>query len=321
MKLSEISKPIDKNMAEFRKLYREMTSSKTLMMDTVMRYLGRSRGKQVRPMLVLLSAATAGSLSKRAYVGATMVELLHVASLVHDDVVDQSDERRGMRSVRAVYKNKVAVLVGDYMLARGLHVAVEFDEFDFLRVTSDTVKRMSEGELLQIQKSRMLNNDESTYFQIISDKTAALISACCEIGAISAGVQDEARANMKRYGELVGQAFQVRDDIFDYMSKNTLLGKPVGNDVEQKKLTLPLIYALHNSSKQEKAPILKQLKKGKAQRKEIVDFVVEHGGIAYAESTAQRLVNEAKACIAGFPESEYKRSMQMFADFSILRNS
>ncbi len=321
MKLSEISKPIDKNMTEFRKLYREMTSSKTLMMDTVMRYLGRSRGKQIRPMLVLLSAATAGSLTKRAYVGATMVELLHVASLVHDDVVDQSDERRGMKSVRAVYKNKVAVLVGDYMLARGLHVAVEFNEFDFLRVTSDTVRRMSEGELLQIQKSRMLNNDESTYFQIISDKTAALISACSEIGAIAAGVGEDARRSMKEYGELVGQAFQVRDDIFDYMSKNTLLGKPVGNDVEQKKLTLPLIFALNQASKQEKAPILKQLKKGKAQRKEIVQFVVDFGGIAYAERTAQDLVDRAKACLDLFPDSEYKQALEKFADFAIERNS
>lgn len=195
-------------------------------------------------MLVLLAADAAGGISQRSYVAAAMVELLHTATLIHDDVVDEADERRGFPSINAVWKNKIAILVGDYLLSRGLLVAVENDEFGFLKISSDTVRRMSEGELLQMQKSRKLDIQEEEYFRIISDKTASLIGACCELGAFSATDDADIRTALRSYGEHVGIAFQIRDDVFDYVSSSASIGKPTGNDLKERKLTLPLIYAM-----------------------------------------------------------------------------
>ncbi|KXK56913.1 MAG: Polyprenyl diphosphate synthase [Chlorobi bacterium OLB7] len=251
MDLSTISRPIEPHLKEFRKFFRESMNSKMLLLDTVVRYILRQKGKQVRPILVLLSAEVAGGTTRRAYVGATMVELLHTATLVHDDVVDEADERRGFPSINAVWKNKVAVLVGDYLLSRGLLVAVENKEYEFLGVTSEAVRRMSEGELLQIQKSRKLDIKEEEYFKIISDKTASLISTCCELGARSATDDPAAHHALRTYGEMVGIAFQIRDDIFDYVSTDAAIGKPTGNDLKEKKLTLPLIYSMNNAPRKE----------------------------------------------------------------------
>ncbi len=322
MTLSEISKPIERYISEFEEVFKHQMKSNVLLLDTVVRYMMKQRGKRVRPMLVLLSAAVCGEVSRRTYVGASMVELLHTASLVHDDVVDEADERRGMASINAIWKNKIAVLVGDYLLSRGLLVAVENSEFEFLRITSNAVKRMSEGELLQIQKSRQLDIDEATYFRIIGDKTASLISTCCEIGATSASEVPEHRAALRDYGEIVGCVFQIRDDIFDYTSSN-LIGKPTGNDVKEKKLTLPLIYAFSQATKKESKAILKVIKNGakNAEVREVVTFVRSYGGLDYAEKKAQSLIEEAKQRLDIFDNSSAKISLLNFADFSLQRST
>jgi octaprenyl-diphosphate synthase len=321
--LREISEPIDRFIPEFESVLREQMKSNVLLLDTVLRYIVKQRGKRVRPLLVLLSAAVCGNVGKRTYIGASMVEILHTASLVHDDVVDESNTRRGMASINAIWKNKIAVLVGDYMLSRGLLIAVKNEEFDFLRVTSSAVQRMSEGELLQIQKSRQLDIDEETYFRIIGDKTASLISSCCEIGAVSASNRDEHHAALRTYGELVGCVFQIRDDIFDYTSSGGLIGKPVGNDVKEKKLTLPLIRAFQQAPKKESTSILKRIKgePKKHEIQEIVAFVKKYDGLIYAERKAQDLIAQAKATLSVFDDSPAKTSLLNFADFSLQRTT
>ncbi len=321
MDINEISKPVAVYMDAFSDVFKKQMKSNMMLLDTVVKYMIRQRGKRLRPMLVLLSAEICGGVNNRTYIGATMVELLHTAALVHDDVVDQAAERRGMASINAVWKNKIAVLVGDYLLSRGLLVAVEHEEFEFLRITSHAVRRMSEGELLQIQKSRLLDIDEATYFRIISDKTASLISTCCEIGGYSASDNADDRAALRDYGELVGLAFQIRDDIFDYVSRGSMIGKPVGNDVKEKKLTLPLIHSFSVAPKKESKAILKLIK-GKPDKNDVravLNFVQQHGGLDYAERKAQELVDEAKGKLARFPDSPAKTAMLDFADFSIQR--
>jgi octaprenyl-diphosphate synthase len=322
MTLSDISKPIEQYIEDFESVLREQMKSNVLLLDTVVRYILRQRGKRIRPMLVLLSAAVCGEVGRRTYIGASMVEILHTASLVHDDVVDESSERRGMASINAIWKNKIAVLVGDYLLARGLLIAVNNEEFDFLRITSNSVRRMSEGELLQIQKSRQLDIDEDTYFRIIGDKTASLISSCCEIGASSASIEISHREALREYGELVGCAFQIRDDIFDYTSSG-VIGKPTGNDIKEKKLTLPLIYAFSQAPKQESKAILKLIKsaKQKSDIRAVIEFVRSYQGLAYAETKAQSLIDQAKATLDIFEQSPAKQSLLAFADYSLQRST
>ncbi|MBK8912814.1 MAG: polyprenyl synthetase family protein [Chlorobi bacterium] len=324
MDLSTISRPIEPHLKEFRKFFRESMNSKMLLLDTVVRYILRQKGKQVRPILVLLSAEVAGGTTRRAYVGATMVELLHTATLVHDDVVDEADERRGFPSINAVWKNKVAVLVGDYLLSRGLLVAVENKEYEFLGVTSEAVRRMSEGELLQIQKSRKLDIKEEEYFKIISDKTASLISTCCELGARSATDDPAAHHALRTYGEMVGIAFQIRDDIFDYVSTDAAIGKPTGNDLKEKKLTLPLIYSMNNAPRKEAKKILSLIKNGeesRARTETVRQFVTQYGGLVYAERTAVEYCERARASIANFRDSEAKRSLLAFVEFALTRSA
>ena len=275
-------------------------------------------------MLVFLSAGLCGRIDNRAFVGASMVELLHTATLVHDDVVDQADERRGMASINAVWKNKISVLVGDYLLSRGLLIAVRTNEFDFLRVTSEAVRRMSEGELLQIQKSRQRNIDEETYFRIISDKTASLISTCCEIGAISATHDVSVQHIMRQYGELVGLAFQIRDDVLDYTSRSAVLGKPVASDLKDQKITLPLLYACRAAPKDEAKSMISLVKRRKPERKEIdiiFAFVDKYKGIEASQDKASALVADAIRLIQSMPESIYKNSLIDFANFVVTRNS
>ncbi len=324
MDLSTISRPIDPHLKEFRRFFRGSMQSKILLLDTVVRYILRQKGKQVRPILVLLAAEVAGGVSQRSYVAATMVELLHTATLVHDDVVDEADERRGFPSINAVWKNKVAVLVGDYLLSRGLLVAIEHDEFEFLKLTSDAVRRMSEGELLQIQKSRKLDIREEEYFRIISDKTASLIATCCALGATSATNDLEARQALKTYGEMVGIAFQIRDDIFDYVSSGDVIGKPTGNDLKEKKLTLPLIHSINNAPRRESKRILGLIKKGEESEERsraVREFVTQYGGLVYAEKTAVEYCARAREAIAPFPDGPAKRSLLTFVEFALKRNA
>jgi octaprenyl-diphosphate synthase len=322
MSISDISKPIAKHIDDFNDFFKKSMKTNVALLDLIVRYILRQRGKRVRPMLVFLAAEICGGVSRRSFVGAAMVELLHTATLVHDDVVDQSDERRGMASITAVWKNKIAVLVGDYLLSRGLLIAVDNDEFQFLKITSTAVRRMSEGELLQMQKTRQLNIDEETYLKVISDKTASLISTCCEIGAVSATDDPAKRAALKDYGELVGNAFQIRDDVLDYISRESILGKPVGHDIRDKKITLPFIYALSQVSKKEAKQIISKVKSRNISNDEvqkIVTFVKEKGGIEYAERRAHDMIAEARAKLDIFPESVFKNALMDFASFVVER--
>jgi len=322
LSISEISQPVASHLEEFNVFFKVLIRSKAALLDIVLRYILKQRGKRVRPTLVFLSAAICGQITRRTYIAASLVELLHTATLVHDDVVDEADKRRGVPSINAVWKNKVAVLVGDYLLAKGLLIAVEHEEFDYLRITSTSVRRMSEGELLQIQKSRQKTLDEETYFKIISDKTASLISTCCEIGAVSTTDNSEYRKAMKDYGELVGIAFQIQDDILDYMSRSSIVGKPIGNDIREKKITLPLIYACQNAEKSKGKAIIKTLKSGKLSNQsieEIIEFVIMNNGIIQAQEKANSIIFEAKNKIAFFPDSPAKISLLKFAEYVINR--
>ncbi|HKI77299.1 MAG TPA: polyprenyl synthetase family protein [Ignavibacteriaceae bacterium] len=297
--------------------------SKVGLVDLVANYILRQKGKKVRPLLVLLSAKVSGGITERSYRGAVLVELLHTATLVHDDVVDNADKRRGFWSINAMFKNKVAVLMGDYLLSRGLMLAVEGKDYDFLGVVTDAVKRMSEGELLQIQKTRKLDIDEATYFKVISDKTASLLETCCQIGAMSASENTEFHKSMKDFGAAIGIAFQIRDDILDFEGNSNLIGKPVGGDIKEKKITLPLIYALNQVPKSQAAEIIKYIKNGSKKEKirEIVDFVRKNNGIDYAFETAYSYSKKAKEALNIFPENQSKIALEALVDFIIDRKN
>lgn len=321
--LEEVGRPVREHLESFNKdFFRRQLKSDVALLDLVVRYMHKSRGKQVRPVLVFLCAGLTGDITRRTYVGAAMVELLHTATLVHDDVVDNAAERRGLASINAVWKNKVAVLVGDFLLSRGLLVAVEHNEVGFLGVTSNTVRRMSEGELLQIQKSRQKTLDEQTYFSIISDKTASLISACCEIGAISGSSDPAVHERLRRFGELVGLAFQIRDDVLDYTSRTSILGKPVGNDIREGKITLPLLLAQRNADTSESKKMIALVKKKNASDKEVAlvqGFVARHNGISAAQEKARDLITEAQTLLDTFAPSVYQDSLRTFASYVVER--
>jgi octaprenyl-diphosphate synthase len=244
-----------------------------------------------------------GGITDRTYRGATLVELLHTATLIHDDVVDNADKRRGFWSINAVFKNKIAVLMGDYLLAKGLMLAVDGKDFDFLGVITDTVKRMSEGELLQIQKTRKLDIDEETYFRIISDKTASLLQTCCSIGAMSTTDNQQYIKAMDSFGAAIGIAFQIRDDILDYEGNSGITGKPVGGDIKEKKITLPLIYSLNQAPKSESAKIIRIIKNGKGKEdiRNVINFVRQYKGIDYALNTANNYSAQAKKSLENIP--------------------
>jgi octaprenyl-diphosphate synthase len=324
MKLSEISAPVKEHLEEFGPYFKDILDTKVSMLNLILRYVTSRKGKQIRPLLVFLSAQVSGGISKRSYVGAAMLELLHTATLIHDDVVDEASERRGIASINARWNNKIAVLIGDYLLSKGLITSVDHNEHRFLGITAGAVKRMSEGELLSIDKSKKIENDEENYFSIISDKTASLISACCEIGAVSATDDEEKQKAMAEFGENVGIAFQIRDDILDYVSRSSLIGKPVGNDIKEKKITLPLIHALEKTDDKAAERMKKQIKKGKLSKKEIsevVEFVRQSGGIEYSERVARQYSNEAITKLDLFPPSEAKESLVKFANFVVDRES
>lgn len=321
--LSEITHLIESELDQFSIQFRQSLKSKVGLVDLVTRYILKQKGKKIRPVLVLLSSSLAGGINERSYRGAILVELLHTATLVHDDVVDNSETRRGFPSINAVWKNKVAVLMGDYLLARGLMLAVDGNDFDFLRVITNTVKRMSEGELLQISKTRKLDNDEETYFKIISDKTASLLTTCCEIGA-RASTDDEKKINaLISFGENLGIAFQIRDDILDYVGSSKLFGKPLGGDVKEKKLTLPLIYALKNSPKDIAKDIIRRIKSGGRNLKiaDIVEFVKKYDGINYSEMIAKEYSQKATNSLKLFDDSSIKLAMESLVDFVVERKN
>jgi octaprenyl-diphosphate synthase len=298
-------------------------TSKVGLVDLIARYILRQKGKKIRPLLVLLSAKVAGGVNERTYRGALLVELLHTATLVHDDVVDNADKRRGFWSINAIFKNKAAVLMGDYLLSRGLLIAVEGNDHDFLKVMTNTVKRMSEGELLQIQKTRKLDIDEKTYFRVISDKTASLLETCCLIGALSATENSEFHDAMKKFGEAIGIAFQIRDDVLDYEGSSNLIGKPVGGDIKEKKITLPLIYSLNQVSGSEADRIKRLIKNGakKDSIKEIMEFVRRNKGIDYALEQAHFYSNQAKESLKIFPDSQSKIALEAVVDYVIERKN
>ncbi len=315
--LSEISKPIKSELETFNDLYKQSIKSDVGLVDLIAKYIIRQKGKKIRPLLVLLSAKISGEVNDRSYRGAVLVELLHTATLVHDDVVDNADKRRGFLSINAVFKNKAAVLMGDYLLARGLLIAVDGKDYDFLSVITNTVKRMSEGELLQIRKTRKLDIDEETYFQIISDKTASLLETCCQIGSLSSSNNGEYHQAMKKFGESIGMAFQIRDDILDYEGTTSLIGKPVGGDIKEKKITLPLIYSLNQVSKSEADSIKKMIKNGgkKEEVQKIIEFVRKNKGIDYALKVAHDYSNTAMEMLKIFPDSPSKIALQALVDF------
>ncbi len=319
--LTEISKPLQAELTAFNLHFKEALKSKVPLVDLVTKYLLRQKGKKIRPLLVMLSAQICGGINERSFRGATLVEMLHTATLIHDDVVDEAKERRGLPSINAVWKNKVAVLMGDYLLSRGLMLAVESEDFDFLRVITASVKRMSEGELRQIHKTRKLDIDEKSYFQIISDKTASLISTCCEIGARSATDDENKIKALVDYGENLGIAFQIKDDILDYKGKSKITGKPLGGDIKEKKITLPLIHALSLADEKERQSIIKKIKKSTRGNnlQDILNFVDKYEGIEFSYKVAEEYAGKAKEALSIF-EPETRTSLELLTDFVLLRN-
>jgi octaprenyl-diphosphate synthase len=287
-----------------------------------MSYIVKRKGKQMRPMFVFLSAGTSGSITESTYRGASLIELLHTATLVHDDVVDEANYRRGFFSVNALWKNKIAVLVGDFLLSRGLLLSVENKDFNLLHIVSDAVREMSEGELLQIEKSRKLDITEDIYFEIIRQKTASLIASCCAVGASSSGATEEVVHTMRLFGEKIGMAFQIKDDLFDYGEEE--IGKPLGIDIKEKKMTLPLINALSKAGWMEKRRIISIVKNESEKPKkvrEVIDFVKQSGGIEYAKAAMNRYHHDAIGLLKDFPDSVYKRSLEQLVQFTIDRNN
>jgi octaprenyl-diphosphate synthase len=319
--IDEIQAPIQQEMNLFEKKFRSFMQSKVFLLDTITHYIVKRKGKQIRPMFVFLTAGACGAITEKTYRGASLIELLHTATLVHDDVVDDSMYRRGFFSINALWKNKIAVLVGDYLLSRGLLLSVDNGDFDLLQLVSTAVREMSEGELLQIAKARKLDITEEIYFEVIRQKTASLIASCCAVGASSAGVNSEMIEKSKIFGEKVGIAFQIKDDLFDYGDAE--IGKPVGIDIKEKKMTLPLIYALSKASWLEKRNII-YLIKNKSHKSstvaEVISFVKNKGGIEYAQEKMMNYYNEAVTILHEFlPENAYRNSLAGLLQYTIER--
>ncbi len=308
---------ISEELKVFESKFSNAVKSNVAMLDTVMKYIIKRKGKQLRPMFVFLSAKLHGTINESTYRAAALVEMLHTATLVHDDVVDESMERRGFFSINAVWKNKIAVLVGDYLLSKGLLLSTENGEFEQLRILSEAIKQMSEGELLQIEKTRKLNIDEAVYFEIIKNKTASLLSSACAVGAYSTTQNKEICERMKVFGEKTGIAFQIKDDLFDYGSEK--IGKPTGNDIKEKKMTLPLIYTLGKVDKQTLRKIVYIIKNNNTDKNKVqwvIDTVVDTGGIRYAEEKMKEYRDEALAIIDEFPDSEVGDALRDLVRFT-----
>ena len=318
--LTDLQNPIKNELSDFNSFFKNELSSDKKLLDYALRFILSQKGKKIRPLLVLLSAKLSGLISERSFRGASLVELLHTATLVHDDIVDEAEKRRGLPSLNKIWGNKISVLVGDFLLSKGLMIAVSHNEFDFLKTITNTVKRMSEGELLQIYKAKKLDIDEEIYFKIISDKTASLFSTCCEIGALSATDNSEKITALINYGEYLGISFQIKDDILDFIGKTKIFGKIQGGDIKEKKLTLPLIYALANSDSSKRKSIIKKIRsENSAKIKEIIDFVIESKGIEYSQKIAEEYSQKAKYCLNIFEDSDSKSSLIKLVNYVIDR--
>ncbi len=308
---------IGKELSTFEKKFEDAVRSNTPMLDRILKYIIKRKGKQMRPMFVFLSAKLVGEINESTYRAAALVELLHTATLVHDDVVDESMERRGFFSINAIWKNKIAVLVGDYLLSKGLLLSTSHEDFMHLHILSEAVKQMSEGELLQIEKSRKLNLDEEVYFEIIRNKTASLLSSACAVGAYSTGKDETKTEKMKLFGQKVGIAFQIKDDLFDYGKED--VGKPTGNDIREKKLTLPLIYTLNTIDKNARRKIIYMLK-NENKNKESINFIIESvikaGGIKYAETKMNLYRDEALEILYSFDASPVRSALEELVRFT-----
>lgn len=320
--VEQIKLPIAKEMELFETKFKDAMQSKVPLLNRITYYIVRRKGKQMRPMFVFLVAkmVSDGGFKERTYRGASVVELIHTATLVHDDVVDDSNRRRGFFSINALWKNKIAVLVGDYLLSKGLLLSIDNEDFDLLKLISVAVREMSEGELLQIEKARRLDITEEVYFEIIRQKTATLIAACCAIGAASVGADKKTVEQMRKFGEYIGIAFQIKDDLFDYTEQK--IGKPTGIDIKEQKMTLPLIYTLNNCSKKDKKWIISSVKKhnnNKSRVKELIAFVKEKEGIEYTKTKMHEYKNKALEIIKHYPENEYKKSLLKMINYVVER--
>lgn len=319
--LKEIQAPIVLEMEDFEKKFRHSMKSKVVLLDKIMNYIVKRKGKQMRPMFVFLMAKTCGQVTDATYRGAALIELLHTATLVHDDVVDDSNYRRGFFSLNALWKNKIAVLVGDYLLSKGLLLSIENKDFRLLEIVSTAVREMSEGELLQIEKARRLDIDESVYYEIIRQKTATLIAACCAVGASSVGSSEDDVKKAWDFGEKVGLAFQIKDDLFDYGSDE--IGKPLGIDIRERKMTLPLIYTLNKASRSDKRHIINIVKnhnENPKKVKEVIAFVKDNGGMTYATKIMNQFHEEALVILDSFSDSLFKESLKGLVAYTIERN-
>lgn len=321
LKLSEIQKPIANELAIFEDKFKESMRSSVPLLDRITHYIVKRKGKQMRPMFVFFSAGLCGSIDDATHRGAALVELLHTATLVHDDVVDNANVRRGFFSVNALWKNKIAVLVGDFLLAKGMQLSLKNDDFIMLRIVSDAVQQIIEGELLQLEKARRMDIEESVYFEVIRQKTASLIASCCACGAASAGAEAATIDEMRRFGEKVGIAFQIKDDLFDFGIDD--VGKPLGNDIKEKKITLPLIYALQQVSKSEKKYIINLVKNHSDDAKkvhEVITFVKANGGMEYATSKMLAYQQEAFDILTHFPDNSYRTGLEQLVKYTTERN-
>jgi len=319
--VSKIKYPIKDEMKLFEKKFKQSLQSKVPLLDRIMHYIIKRKGKQMRPMFVFLTAQLFGEVNDKSYRAASLIELLHTATLVHDDVVDEANLRRGFFSVNALWKNKIAVLVGDFLLSKGLLLSVENEDYDLLKIVSSAVKDMSEGELLQIEKARKLDIEESVYFDIIRKKTAVLISSCCACGASSMNQNKEIIKKLYLFGEKVGIAFQIKDDLFDY-TQSSFIGKPTGIDIREQKMTLPLIYTLNTVDKKTKNGIINTVKNHHKNDKKVADLielVKNTGGLKYASEIMKNYQKESLTILSEFPDSEAKNSLKLLVDYVINR--
>ncbi|MBP6303273.1 MAG: polyprenyl synthetase family protein [Bacteroidia bacterium] len=316
-----IKKPVAAELDAFELKFRDAMKSNVALLDTIMTYIVKRKGKQIRPMFVFLTAKLCGGINESTHRGASLVELLHTATLVHDDVVDDAYERRGFFSINALWKNKIAVLVGDYLLSKGLLLSLNNDDFKLLKIVSEAVREMSEGELLQIEKTRRLNITEEVYYDIIRKKTASLIASCCAVGAASANSSNEVVEKMHLFGEKIGIAFQIKDDLLDYGDDE--IGKPKGIDIKEKKLTLPIIYTLNTAEPAVRKHIINTIKKdhnNKQKVNELIAYVNTHGGIGYAKAAMEKLIQEALEILDTFEDNDAKSSLRELVKYIVQRS-
>jgi octaprenyl-diphosphate synthase len=321
LSIDEIKKPIAADIDAFEERFKSSMQSSVPLLDRITHYIVKRKGKQIRPMFVFFSASICGGITDATHRGAALVELLHTATLVHDDVVDNSYQRRGFFSINALWKNKIAVLVGDFLLSKGLLLSIENNDFKLLQIVSEAVKQMSEGELLQVEKVRRMDVDEPIYYEVIRQKTASLIASCCACGAASAGADEATIEKMRLFGEKIGIAFQIKDDMFDFGTDD--VGKPLGIDIKEKKVTLPLIYSLNNAPSSERKRIINLVKNHNDDPKkieQIIRFVKESGGLQYAETQMKKYQEEAFEILNTFPKSPSRESLEQLVRFTTERN-